>query len=614
MPYICIAPVSRPGNTQLASQPRKKPSSRSSSKYLSRTHALPPTPPPEDPAFTVYVLDPTRNYCHTLTVPINPAVTIPTFKSAICERLAVNETSHLVDTSDIQLWSVAESQATSLEESLRNTLKSSHGDTTDHKYSNLEQCVEESFSARRIPNDTKVSKIVSSGASEYPTFVAVIPEKNYWYVYYNLPTDWENVYAAPPTCDEEDLYYVKRTTFFKFSIPELKVAAAQCVASTSGEPKRVLKLETLGWGTYHKVFLVTFTDGTELVARISSKPHSPRLKTESEVATMKFIKKHTSIPIPEVYAWNSNPRNPVGAEYIFVEKVTGDDGDCVWELMTANDDSELVNTLASYELQLRNLPTFDKIGSLYMTPQGEFYIGPIVSFFFDFDESAIPVDRGPWNTVEAYLDAMVKNYVTWLQSQSCITRPVGIEVIKAVRDVIGQLVPADVEGRKLALRHPDLASRNLLVDKRRRIRSVLDWEFAYVGPVCEEGVLADMFAPSTVTAELATGVPMERTIARNAKGREQFYNLMLKDIPDMELCWKDTKSRLLRRIMSYLLELIRGGGGEALEKDMMRVQYEWRDWGFNGPRPWWWDDHVVERRVGGSESLKVVLENLGWGR
>lgn len=48
----------------------------------------------------------------------------------------------------------------------------------------------------------------------------------------------------------------------------------------------------------------------------------PRLKTESEVATMRYLREHTSIPVPEVYQYDANPYNRLGGEYILMSKVS----------------------------------------------------------------------------------------------------------------------------------------------------------------------------------------------------------------------------------------------------------------------------------------------------
>jgi hypothetical protein len=88
------------------------------------------------------------------------------------------------------------------------------------------------------------------------------------------------------------------------------------------------------------------SDGTSLdaVVRVAS-PAFPKDKLESEVsyryyvlyqvtrvgieeitffrkvATCKMIAAFTNIPVPRIYAWNSDASNPVGAEYMILDKV-----------------------------------------------------------------------------------------------------------------------------------------------------------------------------------------------------------------------------------------------------------------------------------------------------
>jgi hypothetical protein len=40
-----------------------------------------------------------------------------------------------------------------------------------------------------------------------------------------------------------------------------------------------------------------------------------------KVATCKMIAAFTNIPVPRIYAWNSDASNPVGAEYMILDKV-----------------------------------------------------------------------------------------------------------------------------------------------------------------------------------------------------------------------------------------------------------------------------------------------------
>lgn len=61
-------------------------------------------------------------------------------------------------------------------------------------------------------------------------------------------------------------------------------------------------------------------DRTELVASVARR-YMPRLKTESEVATMRYLRENTNIPVPTVFHYDSNPYNRLGGEYILMSKV-----------------------------------------------------------------------------------------------------------------------------------------------------------------------------------------------------------------------------------------------------------------------------------------------------
>jgi hypothetical protein len=48
----------------------------------------------------------------------------------------------------------------------------------------------------------------------------------------------------------------------------------------------------------------------------------PCLNLYIQVATMRYIAECTSVPVPEIYAWNFDASNAVGAEYMIMEKVS----------------------------------------------------------------------------------------------------------------------------------------------------------------------------------------------------------------------------------------------------------------------------------------------------
>lgn len=64
-------------------------------------------------------------------------------------------------------------------------------------------------------------------------------------------------------------------------------------------------------------------DGFQLIARLPYPSTGPKhLATASEVATMDLVR-NFGVPSPVVYGYSADSENPVGAEYILMEKVCG---------------------------------------------------------------------------------------------------------------------------------------------------------------------------------------------------------------------------------------------------------------------------------------------------
>jgi len=70
-------------------------------------------------------------------------------------------------------------------------------------------------------------------------------------------------------------------------------------------------------------------------------------------------------PIPRVLAWSSKAEdNPVGAEYIIMEKVLGIELEHVWPGMNIKDRFALVKTIAGFQKAWTSV-SFRKFGGLY---------------------------------------------------------------------------------------------------------------------------------------------------------------------------------------------------------------------------------------------------------
>lgn len=74
-------------------------------------------------------------------------------------------------------------------------------------------------------------------------------------------------------------------------------------------------------GRYNKFYLVSFR-GCHFVLKITL-PICPTLKTESEVATLEWVHHNTALPVPRVKYYDASRNNPIGFEWILMDRVEG---------------------------------------------------------------------------------------------------------------------------------------------------------------------------------------------------------------------------------------------------------------------------------------------------
>ncbi|KAJ4468697.1 hypothetical protein J3R30DRAFT_3661693 [Lentinula aciculospora] len=228
----------------------------------------------------------------------------------------------------------------------------------------------------------------------------------------------------------------------------------------------VVRIKFLSAGTFHKAYLVTLADRQQVVARVARK-FMPRLKTESEVATMQFLREHTAIPVPIVYHYDSNPYNRLGGEFIIMSKARGIPLAKVYHSLSYNDLVKLLTNLAELVIPLF-AHRFPELGSLYFGPNPranadasaptpkavqmhysafpfsptlpmspspsaqsfrqhssyavpkispqEFHVGPIISWpFFGSNRGDLAhpneINRGPWSSTQSYLESCVQREI-----------------------------------------------------------------------------------------------------------------------------------------------------------------------------------------------------------
>ncbi|RDX54617.1 hypothetical protein OH76DRAFT_1340911 [Lentinus brumalis] len=220
----------------------------------------------------------------------------------------------------------------------------------------------------------------------------------------------------------------------------------------------VARIRFLGAGPLRQGYLVTLVDRREVVARVARR-FMPRLKTESEVATMNYLRRHTDIPVPDVYQYDANPYNRLGGEYILMSKAPGIPLSKVFHCMPHEQLIALVENIAMLVIPLFG-HRFPMIGSLYNGPDpnahpdissslptptpstyqrytnitdafdrlqmeqaggsqtetAETHVGPIISWpFFGSNRGELShpdeLNRGPWRSTHEYLLSCVEREI-----------------------------------------------------------------------------------------------------------------------------------------------------------------------------------------------------------
>lgn len=208
--------------------------------------------------------------------------------------------------------------------------------------------------------------------------------------------------------------------YVHFNVPELLR-----VASVAVKRDRCVTIIKLTEGSFNRIFLLTMDDGYEVIARIPIHVAGPSFyTTASEVATMDFLRTSLDIPVPQVFAWASmaNISNPVGAEYIIMEKVQGDSLASRWLSFSTEEFIEVIKQIVDIENRLFSAP-FSEYGSLYYkndiervickdrqdertredVPFNQFRIGPIATrSFWGEKQDQLTVNHGPCLSLRIY--------------------------------------------------------------------------------------------------------------------------------------------------------------------------------------------------------------------
>ncbi|KAK0100514.1 hypothetical protein ONS96_007788 [Cadophora gregata f. sp. sojae] len=282
-----------------------------------------------------------------------------------------------------------------------------------------------------------------------------------------------------------------RRRHLKFNVQKL------CdVAAALGDPSPVIQIEKMEGG-FSKALLLRRADGQEYIAKLPC-PNAgfPHFTTASEVAVLQFVRSQTTVPVPRVLAWNSNPSNPVEAEYIVMEKAPGIQLFQKWDDLDGDSRLSLIKQLTELEHQLASIP-FPASGNLYLVESVlknkhipvdssvdstfQYSVGPSSDKSWDIDQgqlyldSSQNLDLGPWKSVAAYGRALTDREIFRLRTHSR-TRPgrLGhshteddIAVLRKASDLMDRMLshPSFEQNSRPTLWHTDLHMGNIFVSE-----------------------------------------------------------------------------------------------------------------------------------------------------
>ncbi|WEW57142.1 hypothetical protein PRK78_002603 [Emydomyces testavorans] len=316
-------------------------------------------------------------------------------------------------------------------------------------------------------------------------------------------------------CDEDKNLSQR---YVRFNVEELAKIAAEVVGPGT---RCCVKVEKLADGMYNKALLLTMDDGIQVVGKVPN-PNAglPHLTTASEVATTDFVKNVLGTPAPKILGWNSKSDNPVGAEYVIMEKVKGVPLEKLWNRLDSEVKSNLVEQIAAFQ-RCWTLTTFVQYGGLYYKgdlpnsmsslvytnhkgkriTDDRFAVGPSVSRNNVHDErNQVESDRGPWNSAIDYAMAAGHREIACISQASQLPKsPIAIygpgyyvqskerkiKALQAYLKLVEHILPDDEDLKASHLWHSDMHRENVFVDPENptKICGIIDWQSTELGPL-----------------------------------------------------------------------------------------------------------------------------------
>ncbi|KAF8469344.1 kinase-like domain-containing protein [Gautieria morchelliformis] len=266
---------------------------------------------------------------------------------------------------------------------------------------------------------------------------------------------------------------------------------------------RCIKLTAISIGANHKVYRVAMDDGRTVIGRVLSPSFTeygagvyPEDTMEAEIATMRYVKTHSTIPVPEVYYHDKDEKGEVGGEWMLLEDIRGTNLYMTWPEMSIDQRQKVGLAVVDVWAQLMRL-RFGAIGSIN-SPGNDaetFYVGPMTFMPTNVGKTTGPPPRskcGPFSCARDWLLALARLDMRFL-NEAPLTEEEKSRMIPVISDTEAAPLPyldnseaSDPSPQSTnVLFHVDLGVHNIMVDSDDPtiITGIIDWEGACVVPL-----------------------------------------------------------------------------------------------------------------------------------
>lgn len=287
-------------------------------------------------------------------------------------------------------------------------------------------------------------------------------------------------------------------------------------------------------GAFNKVYVITGSQA-EYVMRVSL-PVDPRFKTLSEVAILELLHKVTSIPVPEVIAFDASTQNELGLEWIIMKRVPGESLNKIWGSMAWSGKCGVVRQIVDIMARMFRIRCAE-IGNIFLSKDvrsapshsagsslpSEFVVDRIVSMPFFWDGRLLQdVPRGPFSSSRMWMTSrltMALNDCKRVLKEQ--TDPDDVEDAKVTKSLVFQLsdymskmFPSTSEkDEQFVVHHDDISEENILVCVHGNIKALIDWECVSCVPLWKSCQF-----PSFLRGRDRHEEPQRKTYAKNEDG------------------------------------------------------------------------------------------------